>query len=224
MSDNRAGAVALVLILVIALLLAAGNLIIFASALRQAGSEAHSLAGALGEIFHELPAYPAYLGAAHVLAGLLIGFVLLFTRSAPGAVDEATAPIEKPAPHPAAAALRLLALMQQEGRLIDFLEEDIDAYSDEQVGAAVRSIHAGCRKALHERMEIRRLFPQEDGADIELAAGFDPSTVRLTGNVHGQPPFRGTIQHGGWRAEKVRLPDASPNLDPSILAPAEIEI
>jgi len=47
--------------------------------------------------------------------------------------------------------------------------------------------------------------------------------VRLTGNVHGQPPFRGVLQHGGWRAEHVTLPKTA-GVDAAILAPAEVEI
>jgi hypothetical protein len=108
--------------------------------------------------------------------------------------------------------------------LIDFLEEDIDAYGDAQVGAAARTIHSGCRKALHERMRIERIYDDEDGATVEVAEGFDPAALRLTGNVHGEPPFEGTLQHGGWRAREVKLPSPSKGIDPLILAPAEVEL
>jgi len=57
----------------------------------------------------------------------------------------------------------------------------------------------------------------------EVASGFDPSAVRLTGNVHGQPPFRGVLQHGGWRATHVSLPKTA-GVDAAVLAPAEVEI
>jgi len=120
-------------------------------------------------------------------------------------------------------ALRMLALLQQEGRLVDFLEEDIEPYSDAQVGAAVRAIHAGCRGALHQRMRIERIYAQEDGTPVELAAGFDASEVRLTGNVHGTPPFHGVLQHGGWRVSDVALPKSG-GVDAAVLAPAEVEV
>lgn len=127
------------------------------------------------------------------------------------------------APSPAP-ALRLLALLQQEGRLVDFLQEDIQSYSDAQIGAAVRSIHAGCRKALAERVELQRIFDAEDGSEVVIEAGFDPAAVRLTGNVAGTPPFRGTLQHAGWRAAKVSLPQSPGNADLTIIAPAEVEV
>lgn len=123
-----------------------------------------------------------------------------------------------------APALRLLSLLQQEGRLIDFIQEDIDGYSDAQVGAAVRSIHSGCRKALQDRIELQRIFGAEDGSEVVVDKSFDPATVRLTGNVSGEPPFRGVLQHGGWRATKVALPESPGDVDPHVIAPAEVEI
>ena len=121
-----------------------------------------------------------------------------------------------------AAALRLLGLLQQEARLVDFIEEDIDAYSDDQVGAAVRSIHSGCRKVLNEHVQLERIFAAEDGSEMVIEKNFDPAAVRLTGNVTGAPPFRGILQHAGWRATKVALPPIT--VDPAIIAPAEVEL
>ena len=138
-----------------------------------------------------------------------------------GSSQRQSAAAPKPSP---AAALRLLALLQQEGRFMDFLQEDIDGYSDAQVGAAVRSIHAGCRKALTDRITVQRIFTDDDGASVVVAKGFDPAAVRLTGNVTGEPPFRGTLAHGGWRATTVALPEPPAGTDATIIAPAEIEI
>ncbi len=120
-------------------------------------------------------------------------------------------------------ALQMLALLQQEGRLVDFLQEDIGDYSDEQVGAAARTIHSGCRKALLERMDISRIFDDDDGATVEIAADYDANEVRLSGNVHGDPPFRGSLEHGGWRVSNVKLPEQTGG-DPAVVAPAEVEI
>ena len=47
-------------------------------------------------------------------------------------------------------AAQLLQLLQKHGRLVDFIFEDIDTYSDEQVGAGVRVVHQGCRKVLND--------------------------------------------------------------------------
>ncbi len=170
--------------------------------------------------------YPSYFWLFFGLPLALFGFsaLLVGLRREVSSVaigdDEDEADSARPTSD---AALRILALLQQEGRLIDFLEEDIDGYSDEQVGAAVRGIHGGCRKALHERMTIARIFDSEDGASIEVAADYDADEIRLTGNVHGDPPFRGTVEHAGWRVSDLELPETTGG-DPSIIAPAEVEI
>jgi len=226
MSRNSGGARVIVGILLIVVGLACGNLLLFAHTLQQiaGGPVAASFVDQIRALYERLPDHLAYLGGIHALAGVAaLGLLLLSGRKTTEPRVEA-ATESAPAVDPTATALHLLALLQTEGRLIDFLEEDIDLYSDTQVGAAVRSIHAGCRKALHERMHIERIFSAEDGTEIEVPAGYDSTAIRLTGNVHGQPPFRGTLQHSGWRATNVRLPQATPGPDASVLAPAEVEI
>ena len=226
MSRNSGGAGVIVGILLIVAGLAGGNLLLFAHALQQleGGQPALPLVDQIWALHERLPNSLAYLGGLHGLAGIAALGLLLLSRRKPAAPVAATAAESAPAADPSATALQLLALLQAEGRLIDFLEEDIDLYGDAQVGAAVRSIHAGCRNALHERMRIERISSAEDGTEIEIPAGYDPATIRLTGNVHGQPPFRGTLQHGGWRAANIKLPQPAADLDASVLAPAEVEI
>src|SRR5438067_1804514 len=51
-------------------------------------------------------------------------------------------------------ALHLLSLLQREGRLVDFCQEDLAGFSDVQIGAAARAVHDGCRKALREVFEL----------------------------------------------------------------------
>ena len=211
-----------VALIVCAIALALGNFILFAQALQRV-SGAAAEGGALAALWERAPAYVVYLATAHLFIGAVAALIVWFFRQ-PAAAAPAAATATSPAGDAAAPGLRLLALLQSEARFVDFLEEDIDAYSDAQVGAAVRSIHAGCRKALHERMRIERIYAAEDGATIEVPPGFDPTAVRLTGNIHGQPPFRGTLQHGGWRAREVRLPASASGIDASVLAPAEVEI
>ena len=97
-------------------------------------------------------------------------------------------------------------LLQQEGRLIDFLEEDVSAFSDAEIGAAARVVHEGCRKAVRDHFSIVPLRSESEGARVTLQEGFDPSAVRLTGNVVGKAPFTGSLVHRGWRAADVKLP------------------
>jgi hypothetical protein len=168
--------------------------------------------------------FPGYFWLFFILPVALFAFTALLI----GLRGDSGAPTTAASAAPVAAdrgtrALQLLGILQQEGRLIDFLEEDIDGYSDDQVGAAARTVHGGCRKALHERMRIRRVHDADDGAAVEIGADYDPLRVRLTGNVHGQPPFRGTLEHGGWQVADLRMPDLTGG-DPAILAPAEVEI
>lgn len=127
------------------------------------------------------------------------------------------------APQPDA-ALQLLGLLQQDGRLIDFLEEDVSAFSDAEVGAAARVVHEGCRKAVRDHFSIVPLRNESEGARVTLQEGFDPSSVRLTGNVVGKAPFTGSLVHRGWRAAEVKLPRIANTHDTRILAPAEVEL
>jgi hypothetical protein len=120
--------------------------------------------------------------------------------------------------------LHLLSLLQREGRLVDFLEENLKDYDDAQIGAAVRNIQENCQKALKKYLKIEAVINQEEGEEIKLEKGFDASTIKLTGNVSGEPPFKGELQHRGWRVGKFDLPTLSGSPDPAIIAPAEVEI
>ncbi|HEX9102959.1 MAG TPA: DUF2760 domain-containing protein [Polyangia bacterium] len=142
---------------------------------------------------------------------------------------ESTQPISAPARKVAptdgnGAAVQLLAILQREGRLLDFLQEDVDAYSDAQIGAAVRDIHRGCKKALAEHMPLEPVLREPENAQVRVDPGFDPSRIRLVGNVVGEPPFTGALRHHGWRIAKVTLPAPARGTDPTVVAPAEVEL
>ncbi len=140
--------------------------------------------------------------------------------------EAAASGAERPAlrePEPNA-ALQLLGLLQQDGRFIDFLEEEVATYADSEVGAAARVVHEGCRKALRQHFTIASVRREPEGTRLTLAEGFDASAVRLTGKVLGQPPFSGSLTHKGWRVTAVRLPKVASGHDLSILAPAEVEL
>ncbi|MBB5413266.1 hypothetical protein OKW38_001760 [Paraburkholderia sp. MM5496-R1] len=142
----------------------------------------------------------------------------------------AAAPQPKPQPAPVLkeaspdAALQLLGLLQRDARFIDFVEEDIKAYSDADIGAAARLVHEGCRATLREHFTIRPVRDEAEGSRVTLPAGFDASSVRLTGNVVGSAPFNGSISHRGWRVEDVRLPKLADGHNAKVIAPAEVEL
>jgi hypothetical protein len=129
-----------------------------------------------------------------------------------------------PPPKPSGEPLRFLALLQREGRLLDFLLEDIQSYSDDQIGAAVRDIHRNCQKALKDHLTLEPVLSGAEGANVDVPAGFDPSAIRLTGNVTGQPPFRGALQHHGWRAKEIKLAKPPEGQDEFVVHPAEVEL
>lgn len=120
--------------------------------------------------------------------------------------------------------LHLLTLLQREGRLMDFFAEDLSQYEDAQIGAAVRGIQDGCKNSLKKHIQPRPVMDQNEGDAITVLADFDPNAIKLTGNVTGEPPFRGILRHRGWRAGRVELPTLTPVLDSRIIAPAEVEI
>ena len=133
-------------------------------------------------------------------------------------------PVPVVPPKPSGAPLRLLALLQREGRLVDFLLEDVRGYQDQEVGAAVRDIHQKCQAALKEHLVLEPVLPQSEGSAVDVPAGFDPSAIRLVGNVTGQPPFRGTLQHHGWRVKELKLAPPPEGQDEFVLMPAEVEL
>ena len=122
------------------------------------------------------------------------------------------------------AALQLLALLQREGRFVDFLEEDVASFSDAQIGAAARVVHAGCRKAIREHLPLEPVRSEDEGSKVKIEKGFDASKVRLTGNVTGDAPFTGTLAHRGWKVKEVKLPKMTEGHDATIVAPAEVEV
>ena len=121
-------------------------------------------------------------------------------------------------------ALQLLALLQREGRFVDFLEENVGAYSDAEIGGAARVVHEGCRKVIRDYLQIEPVRTEAEGARLTLAAGFDAAAVWLTGNVVGQPPFTGALMHRGWRVTEIKLPKLAEGHDVRVLAPAEVEL
>lgn len=120
--------------------------------------------------------------------------------------------------------LRLLSLLQQSGRLIDFLKEDISTFSDAQVGAAVRKIHQDCARSLEELVTIRPVMEENEGAAVKIPAGYDAGQIKIVGKVSNDPPFNGVIVHRGWKAHKRSLPKKVGEQTNEVLCPAEVEV
>src|SRR5262245_5138346 len=168
-------------------------------------------------------------------------FTILFQGRLPSALQdfgraEAAAPpaAAPPAPAPVPAtppidtqsdrAVQMLALLQRDGRLIDFLMEDVTGYADAQIGAAVRDVHAGCRGVLTRYLTLEPILAGTEGERTNVAQDLDPASIRLVGNVTGRPPFPGTLLHHGWRVTKIELPPLAASGGRSIVAQAEVEV
>jgi hypothetical protein len=123
-------------------------------------------------------------------------------------------------------ALQILQILQRDSRLIDFLMEDIASFADDQVGAAVRSIHTDCKAALTRHVTLAPVLDGVEGTSQKLDASKapDPNRVKLLGNVPASGKVAGgTLRHRGWLASSITLPPLGKQ-NPAILAPAEIEI
>jgi hypothetical protein len=140
------------------------------------------------------------------------------------AAPAAPTPAAKPAAESPDRAIQMLALLQRDGRLIDFLAEDVSPYPDNQLGAAVRTIHDSCRQVLDRYLKLEPVFSSEEDQPITVQNGFDPAAVKLIGNVSGSAPVKGILRHRGWRVKEVNLPSLPQGPGREIVAPAEVEI
>jgi len=121
-------------------------------------------------------------------------------------------------------AVQMLALLQRDGRLVDFITEDIAPYQDAQIGAAVRDVHESCRKVIERYLDLEPVISSDEGQPVTVEPGFDPAAIKLIGNVTGKPPLRGLLRHRGWRVTRVNMPPLPDGGGREIIAPAEVEI
>jgi hypothetical protein len=121
-------------------------------------------------------------------------------------------------------AVQMLAILQRDGRLIDFFTEEIAAYSDAQIGAAVRDLHQNCKQTIERYVKLEPIIASEEGQAVTVQGPLDPAAIKLIGNVVGNPPLSGLLRHRGWRVSQVNLPPLPDGDARSVIAPAEVEI
>jgi hypothetical protein len=147
------------------------------------------------------------------------------TSKEPSALKAQTTKVETPATIDTSdRAVQILALLQRDGRLIDFFNEDISPYKDAQIGAAVRDMHENCRKALEKYIKLEPVINGEEDQAITVQEDIDPASVKLIGNVTSKVPVRGLLRHRGWRVKEINLPPLPDNNGRKVIAPAEVEI
>jgi hypothetical protein len=132
--------------------------------------------------------------------------------------------VERPTSDQPDRAVQMLALLQRDGRLVDFLTENIAPYPDAQLGAAVRTIHETCRQVLDRYIRLESILNSEEDQPVTVEAGFDPAAIKLVGDVKGEPPMRGVLRHKGWRVKEINLPSLPAGGTRMVIAPAEVEI
>jgi hypothetical protein len=132
--------------------------------------------------------------------------------------------VEQPPSETFDRAVQMLGLLQRDGRLVDFLSENISAYPDAQIGAAVRTIHDNCQQVLDRYVKLEPILNSEEDQPVTVPAGFDLAAIKLIGNVTGELPLRGLLRHKGWRVKEVHLPPLPPGGSRSVVAPAEVEL
>jgi hypothetical protein len=177
------------------------------------------------------PFRPYLRDATLVLSVVILIGLLLPARRKPSPLKPQAEPARPARPPPAAARadaeiVSFLAMLQEKGRLIDFLMDDINPYNDAQVGAAARVVHAGCKRVLQEHFSIHPLRTEDEGSTVQVPAGYAADEYRLVGKIAGQAPFSGVLVHRGWKTDMVRLPQllaSTPGQLPAI-APAELEL
>jgi hypothetical protein len=180
----------------------------------------------------DLTAMPTTIDLAHALlaaAAVVLLILFLTKKGKPAAPAEAEPTPVPPAAEPLKrsnpdAALQLLSLLQQEARFIDFIKEDLSGFSDADIGAAARVVHEGGQRVLNDYFTLAPVRNEDEETRITLPAGFNPTEVRLTGNVVGEAPFTGTLIHRGWKAEAVKLPKLAEGHNTAVIAPAEVEL
>lgn len=167
------------------------------------------------------------LGAAALVVVLLLVSGGGKTEARPPVAEAAQPKAPPPAPHQAEAeVVAFLATLQEQGRLVDFLMEDITAYNDAQVASAARVVHQGCRAVLNDHLHVTPIRAEAEGATVTVPAGYAADEYRLVGKIASEAPFSGVLVHRGWKTESVKLPrvltvagDRLPTL-----APAEVEL
>lgn len=177
-------------------------------------------------------AYEFHVKVAIVAVAAALLIAILSNRGQTTETPVVAAEAAKPTPIPVAAnqaeaeVVSFLATLQEKGRLVDFLMDDVTAYSDAQVGAAARVVHAGCKAALKEHFDIRHIRDEAEGASVSVPAGYAADEYRLVGKISGEAPFSGRLVHAGWRTGSVKLPRVLKTGDDRLptIAPAEVEV
>jgi hypothetical protein len=184
---------------------------------------------ALLPVANALQSYLVYAALALSIVALV---AMLTGRGRKGGIGDVAAEPARPpqtstqANRPEAEVVSFLAMLQERGRLVDFLMDDITAYDDAQVGSAARVVHAGCKTVLQEHFRIGPVRQESEGSTVQVVAGYSADEYRFLGRISGKAPFSGALVHRGWKTDMVKLPRVLRNDADRLptIAPAEVEL
>lgn len=135
-------------------------------------------------------------------------------------------PVNVPVQSTRSEAITLLSTLQREARLLDLVQEPLDAYSDAQVGAAARDVLRDTSKSLQRMFELRPLVESEEGTNIAIPADSSAARYRIVSTSSSKAnPSSGVLVHPGWVATVSKVPqwNGATN-DALVIAPAEVEV
>jgi len=123
-------------------------------------------------------------------------------------------------------AVQLLCLLQQKGRLVDFLMDDISGANAEDLSAAARVVHQGCREVFKDYCAFAPVRTEKEDSLVRIAADADMNEYKLLGDADGKPPYQGKLRHAGWKLTKLSLPriKARKNGEWPPIQPAEVDV
>lgn len=145
-----------------------------------------------------------------------------------GEIEESRAPIAA-SEERVRGAVQILRLLQEQSGLVDFLTEDLSAYSDMQVAQGVRGMQPSAREVLMRTIRLTPVVDKPEGETHDLPR--HPLQCLTNGSLllEGRPQdfetiHGGLLRHRGWRAAEVNLLTPPPSLDPTIIHPAVYEV
>lgn len=121
------------------------------------------------------------------------------------------------------ACASLLAQLQEKGRFIDFVMEDVSKATDTQLGAVARVVHQGCSEVIRSVVSVEPIRNEPEGAQIPIPTSAERNQYRIQGDLNSAAAAK--ILHRGWRIQEYRLsrPADPTNSEPPVLAPAQIK-
>lgn len=126
-------------------------------------------------------------------------------------------------------AVQMLRLLQRESGLVDFLTEDLAAYSDVQLAHGVREMQPAAREALLRTVRLEPVINKAEGEPQDLPTNpiqrLTDGSLQLEGRPHDFETIHGgLLRHRGWRAAEVLLLTPAQSQDPTIIHPAVYEV